>query len=284
MAFVGMMHPVVAKMSAYTPGTTPTYQAGMVMGKAITGNLTITRNNNPLYGDDGVAEDDNSITAMSLELGLTDLEESVQEYMGLLEADGETAGHYIETGDSSPELGVGYIRVRRLNGVTSYQGIWIFRGVFGPTNENSQTKQESIQWQTPTVTGNAMRTLLTGSKNAFRRKANFETYAAAETWLNGQANIGSLTAITVASAAGSTSGKTALTISGYTLPTGASYVYKSAASDAPAITFGQVPDYTWTPWDGSAQLAITNGHKVTVAAVGENGKAIASGSATVVSA
>lgn len=189
MAFVGMMHPVVAKVSAYTPGTTPTYQAGMVMGKAITGNLTITRNNTPLYGDDGVAEDDNSITSMSLELGLTDLEEAVQVYMGILEADGSNQDQYIETGDSSPELGVGYIRVRRLNGVTSYQGIWIFRGVFGPTNENSQTKQESIQWQTPTVTGNAMRTLLTGSKNAFRRKANFTTYAAAETWLNTQANI-----------------------------------------------------------------------------------------------
>lgn len=189
MAFVGMMHPVVAKVATYTPGTTPTYDAGMVMGKAITGNLTITRNNNPLYGDDGVAEDDNSITAMSLELGLTDLEEAVQVYMGILEADGSTTGQYIETGDSSPELGVGYIRVRRLNGETSYQGIWIFRGVFGPTNENSQTKQESIQWQTPTVTGNAMRTLLTGSKNAFRRKANFTTYAAAETWLNTQANI-----------------------------------------------------------------------------------------------
>lgn len=189
MAFVGMMHPVVAKVDTYVPGTTPTYEAGMVMGKAITGNLTITRNNNPLYGDDGVAEDDNSITAMSLELGLTDLEEDVQEYMGILEADGNTAGQYIETGESSPELGVGYIRVRRLNGETSYQGIWIFRGVFGPTNENSQTKQESIQWQTPTVTGNAMRTLLTGSKNAFRRKANFTTYAAAETWLNTQANI-----------------------------------------------------------------------------------------------
>ena len=189
MAFVGMMHPVVAKVQNYNPGTAPTYLAGMVMGKAMTGNLTITRNSNPLYGDDGVAEDDNSITAMSLELGLTDLDEAVQVYMGILEADGETEGQYIETGDSSPELGVGYIRVRRLNGVTTYQAIWIFRGVFGPTNENSQTKQESIQWQTPTVTGNAMRTQLPGGKNAYRRKFNANTYAAAEAWLNTQANI-----------------------------------------------------------------------------------------------
>jgi hypothetical protein len=186
---VGMMYPVWAPITACEDGSLPTYGTGRVVQEARSANVTKEINNNPLYGDDGVAEDDNSITAMSLELGLTDLEEAVQVYMGLLEADGSTTGQYIETGDSSPELGVGYIRVRRLNGVTSYQGIWIFRGVFGPTNENSQTKQESIQWQTPTVTGNAMRTLLTGSKNAFRRKANFETYAAAETWLNGQANI-----------------------------------------------------------------------------------------------
>ena len=70
MAFIGMRHVVIAKVSAHTPGTEPTYGNGMVAGKAITGNLTINRNNNPLHADDAIAEDDRGITSMELELGL----------------------------------------------------------------------------------------------------------------------------------------------------------------------------------------------------------------------
>jgi hypothetical protein len=70
MAFIGMRHVVVAKVATHSAGSEPTYSAGMVAGKAITGNLTINRNNNPLYADDVIAEDDNGITSMELELGL----------------------------------------------------------------------------------------------------------------------------------------------------------------------------------------------------------------------
>jgi hypothetical protein len=86
--------------------------------------------------------------------------------------------------------------------------------------------------------------------------------------------------ITVASAAGTTTGTTKLTLTGYTKPAGASYVYKAASGTAPTVTYGQMPDYTWTEWDGSSDITCETGKKITVAAVGENG-ALASGSATV---
>ena len=287
MPAIGLEYLVMAPVTNYTPGSVPTYGAGMRLGKAISANLTITRNNNPLYGDNVVAEDDNGITAISLEVGMTYLTEEMEEAMGLSKKVEGKNNEWDEQSGSANAIGIGYLRNIVRNGVHFYQTVWNFRGLFAPTGENTQTKGQSIEWQTPTVTGNMQGTEVNATDGSiFRRKARFNMNQRAEAiaWLNAWANIGSLTAITVASAAGSTSGKTALTISGYTLPTGASYVYKSAASDAPAITFGQVPDYTWTPWDGSAQLSITNGHKVTVAAVGENGRAIASGSATVVSA
>lgn len=287
MAFIGMRYPVIAKVSSYVAGQEPTYTAGMVMGHAISGNLTITRNNNPLHGDDSVIEDDNGITAMSLEMGLDDLMEDVQVYMGLLKANGANADDYLETGGSSNEVGMGYIRVRRKGGITKYQAVWMYRGIFGPTSENTQTKGQSIEWQTPTVTGNIMATEVDASGDiVFRRKALFNSYEAAKSWLNTRAGIvgGTLSSITVASAAGTSSGKTALTLSGYTLPEGASYVYKTDATSAPAVNYGLVPDYTWTPWDGTSQLTITNGHKITVAAINGTGQVIASGSATVISA
>lgn len=90
-----------------------------------------------------------------------------------------------------------------------------------------------------------------------------------------------LAPITVASAAGTTTGTTKLTLTGYTLPTGASYVYKIGTT-APTIAYGQMPDYTWTSWNGTSDITAETGKKITVVAVGENG-AIASGNATVTS-
>lgn len=85
--------------------------------------------------------------------------------------------------------------------------------------------------------------------------------------------------ITVTSAAGTASGDTALTITGYTPGSGESYVVKQGAT-APTIAYGEVPDYTWTAWDGSSDITKTAA-KITVVSVDGNGKAVASGSATI---
>lgn len=88
--------------------------------------------------------------------------------------------------------------------------------------------------------------------------------------------------LTVTSVAGSSSGKTKITVSGHTLGTGEGYVYK-VASTAQEIAYGD--DLTsWTDWNGSADITATNGQKITVAVVDSNDKAVAVGSATVVSA
>lgn len=90
-----------------------------------------------------------------------------------------------------------------------------------------------------------------------------------------------LQTITVASAAGTASGTTKLTLSNYTPASGESYVYKTASSTAPTIGYHATPDYTWSAWNGSADITATTGHKITVVSVNSGGKAVASGSATV---
>ena len=194
MAFIGMRHVVIAKVSAHTPGTEPTYGNGMVAGKAITGNLTINRNNNPLYADDVIAEDDNGITSMELELGLDDLLEDVQEYMGLLEKKTTGTGTsavdtYYDTDKSADDVGVGYIRVRRKNGATKYQALWIYNTLFSIESENSQTKGENIEWNTPTVNGRCFGMEIDSTGDlTYRKIRNFDSESEAASWLNGLAN------------------------------------------------------------------------------------------------
>ena len=92
---------------------------------------------------------------------------------------------------------------------------------------------------------------------------------------------GSLASITVASAAGTNTGTTKLTIT-YTAGEDESYVSKIGQTNAPTIGYYEQPDYTWTAWDGSSDIPATNGYKIAVASIDGNGRAVAYGSATVV--
>ena len=195
MAFIGMRYVVAAKVASHTDGAEPTYSAGMVIGKAIQGNLTITRGNNPLRADDAIAEDDNGITAMSLELGLDDLLENVQAYLGLLKEVATGSGtsavtEYFETSAPANDVGVGYIRVRQKDGNIIYQAVWVYNTKFSTNNENTATKGETIEWQTPTATGNCKGLLVDGSGNlTYRKKRNFSSYEDAVDYLKDLAAI-----------------------------------------------------------------------------------------------
>ncbi len=194
MAFIGMRHVVAAEFNSHTPGSEPTYKSsGWDVGKAISGNLTINRNANPLYADDVIAEDDNGITSMDLELGLDDILEDIQAKMGILKE--VTAGTpsvttYYDTSASAKDVGVGYIRVRRKNGTTKYQAIWIYQTKFSKNSENAQTKGESIEWQTPTINGKCVGLDVDSSGEvSFRKIRIFDTESAANTYLDGLAGI-----------------------------------------------------------------------------------------------
>lgn len=85
--------------------------------------------------------------------------------------------------------------------------------------------------------------------------------------------------IEVTSVAGTASGDTKITID-YTLGTGESLVYK-VDTTAPTIDYGEVPDFSWTAWDGSADITAATGKKIAIVAVDSDSKAIAYGNATV---
>lgn len=82
------------------------------------------------------------------------------------------------------------MRVRRKGGVTTFQGIWIYKTLFSKNAENSQTKGETIEWQTPTVNGRCMGLSVDSTGEAtFRKIQNFDTESDAEDWLDGLAGI-----------------------------------------------------------------------------------------------
>lgn len=94
---------------------------------------------------------------------------------------------------------------------------------------------------------------------------------------------GTIGEMTITSAAGTNVGGTKIT-SDHTLASGEHFIYKTG-NVAPTIGYHEQPDYTWTEWDGTSDIAVgvdNNGKKITVALVNTNGKAESSGNATLV--
>ena len=85
--------------------------------------------------------------------------------------------------------------------------------------------------------------------------------------------------LVVTSAAGTSSGTTAITVSP-ALTSGNSYKYQTGASvTLPA--YGEVLSGGWTDWDGSEEITATNGQQIAVVEVTSSDEAIAGGIATV---
>lgn len=80
---------------------------------------------------------------------------------------------------------------------------------------------------------------------------------------------------------GASTGQSHISTSVYSLGTGEKYVYKTAVSSAPTVTYGQKLGSTWTDLPANGIITPTATHtKITVAAVDANGRAQASGSQT----
>lgn len=94
----------------------------------------------------------------------------------------------------------------------------------------------------------------------------------------------SLARLALFSAGGSSSGKTAISVSGYTLASGESYKYKLASAPVP-VAYEDVLTTGWTAWNGSDDITATTGQYITVAAiVTSSNKAHAAGSVMVTAA
>lgn len=191
MAFVGMRYVVAAKLKEEKIGAAPVYEEGVVLGRAISADITYNRATNVLKADDVDAETDNGIIGGSVTIGVDDIADEVQ--AALLAQEMNAEGEYDELGEADPYMGVGYIRVRRFKAETSYVAYWIFKAQLGITSEGAATKQDTIQWQTPTLTGSMMGVQPDDTmKVKFRRRKTFTgntAEAEATAWLNKMANI-----------------------------------------------------------------------------------------------
>lgn len=160
MAIIGLSIPVIADYKA--EGNTVTYTDPVVASKAVEYSISITASeNNALWGDNGIAENDKgTFQSGELSLSTTDLEQTIsQRILGTkiikkTYGDGKTADVQVfDDEQTAPYLGYGIIEMHRINGVDRFKAIWLNKVFFNIPENAATTKGETIDWQVPEITG-----------------------------------------------------------------------------------------------------------------------------------
>ena len=192
---VGMMYPVFAKITSHTDGSLPTYGNGVVIQEARNATITKTYNDNPLYGDDRIVDDDNGLQGMTCSFEPTGLTDSDRKL--LFDEDEVSVGGLTcqaESDNETPYGGFGYVRKMRDNGTKKFEAWIILKIKFTEESQATATKEGSISWGTPTLNGRAAGVYIDSSdKLRFRIHETFDTAAAAKSWINTVLNVSTAT-------------------------------------------------------------------------------------------
>lgn len=187
MAKTGMRYVVAARLKEENPGSLPTYEKGMVIGRAISAEVSLTRTDSKLYADDVLAESENAITGGDISIGMDDILEEAQELVFGLVANGD---EYDDKASGAPYIGIGYMQERRFKGVVSYLPYWYYKVQFAPMDDKAATRGENVEWQTTTASGTLMGVIKDATQVAtFRTHKVCATAAEAVEWLNSMAGI-----------------------------------------------------------------------------------------------
>lgn len=196
MATIGLSKPYYAIYAE--AGGVVSYSDGAVMGKATEANISIeTTEDNNLYGDNELAETDRRFANGTLTLSTTDLSQEVSKaILGLTEQaitgiDGVTDTSVKELvyddAQVTPYLGVGFIIKKKVNGAYKWRGVVLPKVMFSVPEDAATTQGESIEWQTPELTGTIMRD--DSATHVWKKEATFTTEAQAEAYIKARLGI-----------------------------------------------------------------------------------------------
>lgn len=152
MAKIGLKNIYVAKITK-DDSTGVTYEAPKKLSPAMTVNMTPNFEIAELYGDDQLQEVDEALASIDIEFGINEL--SLADYAFIMGKTVDANGGVVDSAnDVAPYFAFGY--ELPFSGGKGSLFTWLYKGKFTVPSEEAETKQGSITYQTPTVTGKFM--------------------------------------------------------------------------------------------------------------------------------
>lgn len=149
MAQIGLRDLYIAILNEDT-ATKSDYETPERIIGAITANVNPNSSSATLFADDGPMDTASTLGEIELELNTYDLPLPWQAKLLGHSYDEETGLLKKGANDVAPWVACGF---RSLKSDGSYRYFWLTKGKFRPTEENIETKGDTINFQTPTITG-----------------------------------------------------------------------------------------------------------------------------------
>lgn len=197
-ANTGMRYAVAAPVDTYTPYSGITYETGFVVSEARGATVTWETEDGEFRGDDMVLDTARGVLGYTIEFETAGLKDTVR--ATLLGETKDSSDVYHITGAEAPDVGFGYVKQMRETGTdgtvgTTWEVLWYHKIKFAQPNEEARTKERSMEWRAPTISGTGAGVFLTASADepGYAEHKTFETFAAAKAFLNGLAGISTTT-------------------------------------------------------------------------------------------
>lgn len=159
MAIIGLKDLHYAKIEEESKDETK-YGDVKGLGPAISLSLEPSSNDEDLYADDAVLFSESAKGATSVELNTAYLENEVESDILGKEMD-ENGGIVDSKDDKPPYIAIGG-RAESAQG--GYEWFWIYRVKLTPNEESKQTKEDTPDYQTPTISGKSLPRLHDGKE------------------------------------------------------------------------------------------------------------------------
>lgn len=201
MAIKGLTSPVVGDYNYEKEKNTVSYHSGVVAGSAVEyGASWTTSEESKLYADDKEKESDGgTFQSGELTLGTDDLTPEVSKFiLGIKEIEksygvNKTAKVIVYDDDMKrAPKGVGIIETHQLDGVPFYRAVVFPKVKFNIPENAATTKGETVEWQTPSITGSIMRSdeVSVNGNHPWQWFSDFESESAALEFLKDVLGVG----------------------------------------------------------------------------------------------
>lgn len=151
MAYFGATTPIIAKLTA----DTPTYEDGFECGEAMEITLEPQTSEANLYGNNRAVNSINRFRALNVTLGVTRLPKEAYEVM-FGRTVGSTGGVTFKSTDVPNYVGMGFVTMEEVDGLTKYVPYWLYKVKFTPPSSGATSIGDSITFNSPSITGTAI--------------------------------------------------------------------------------------------------------------------------------
>lgn len=181
MATIGLRDVYYCPLLTDPEGGTATYGPAVRMVGAISATMNPNPSTATLFADDGPLETAATLGEISLDLNMADLTpEILAALLGHTYEDGVLHSH---GDDVSPYVAIGF---RSLKASGAYKYVWLNKGKFSVPEETYNTKGDSIEFGTPTITGSFVKRISDDEwKRAMDGDDTAVTQAMIDAWFDG---------------------------------------------------------------------------------------------------